>query len=80
MSPGFLEEKELILYEKTKEIKDPGKTVMFLFNEEKALGAFELADIVRKESKEAISELKDMEIKYLILTGDNRYIAGWVAS
>jgi len=38
-----------------------------------------IADIIRKESREAISKLKGMGIKCLMLTGDNRYVASWVS-
>jgi len=80
VSPGYLEEKGIALKdEKIEEIKEQGKTVVFLLEGEKVLGALALADIVRKESREAISKLKDMGIKCLMLTGDNRYVAAWVA-
>lgn len=80
VSPGYLEEKGIALKdEKIEEIKEQGKTVVFLLEGEKVLGALALADIVRKESREAISKLKGMGIKCLMLTGDNRYVAAWVA-
>ncbi len=85
VSPGYLEEKgislkdEKIQYEKIEEIKEQGKTVVFLLEGERVLGALALADIIRKESREAISKLKGMGIKCLMLTGDNRYVAAWVS-
>ena len=80
VSPGYLEEKGITLKdEKIEEIKEQGKTVVFLLEGEKVLGALALADIIRKESREAISKLKGMGIKCLMLTGDNRYVAAWVA-
>ena len=80
MSPGYLEEKGIVLKEeKIEEIEEQGKTVVFLLEGEKVLGALALADIIRKESREAISKLKSMGIKCLMLTGDNRYVAAWVA-
>ncbi|MGB9929341.1 MAG: heavy metal translocating P-type ATPase [Methanosarcina sp.] len=80
VSPGYLEEKEISLNDKKiDEIKEEGKTVVFLLEGDKVIGALALADIVRKESREAISELKGMGIKCLMLTGDNRYVAAWVA-
>jgi len=42
-------------------------------------GALALADIIRKESKEAVSRLKGMGIKCMMLTGDNRVVAKWVS-
>ena len=80
VSPGYLEEKGIALErEKIEEINEQGKSVVFLLEGEKVLGAFGLADIIRKESREAISKLKSMGIKCLMLTGDNRYVAAWVA-
>lgn len=80
VSPGYLEENGIALKnEKIEEIKAQGKTVVFLLEGDRVLGAVALADIVRKESKEAISKLKSMGIKCLMLTGDNRYVAAWVS-
>ncbi|MDY9926619.1 heavy metal translocating P-type ATPase [Methanosarcina sp.] len=80
VSPGYLEEAGIGLKdEKIEEIKEQGKTVVFLLEGDRVLGALALADIVRKESREAISKLKGMGIKCLMLTGDNRYVAAWVS-
>ncbi|MGV8077422.1 MAG: copper-translocating P-type ATPase [Methanosarcina sp.] len=80
VSPGYLEEKGIFLKDKQiEEIKAQGKTVVFLLEGEKVLGALALADIIRKESREAILNLKGMGIKCFMLTGDNRYVAAWVA-
>ncbi len=81
VSPGYLEEKGIVLKdEKIEEIKAQGKTVVFLLEGDRPIGALALADIVRKESREAISKLRGMGIKCFMLTGDNRYVAAWVAS
>ena len=45
----------------------------------KPLGALALADIVRKESKEAVERLMSMGIRCMMLTGDNRFVAEAVA-
>jgi Cu2+-exporting ATPase len=80
VSPGYIEEKGIVLKrEKIEEMKEQGKTVVFLLEGEKVLGALGLADIIRKESREAISKLKSMGIKCIMLTVDNRYVAAWVA-
>lgn len=80
VSPGYLEEAGISLKdEKIEEIKEQGKTVVFLLEGERVLGGLALADIVRKESREAISKLKGMGIKCLMLTGDNRFVAAWVS-
>ncbi len=80
VSPGYLEEAGIDLKdEKIERIKEQGKTIVFLLEGERVLGALALADIVRKESREAISKLKGMGIKCLMLTGDNRFVASWVS-
>jgi len=80
VSPGYLEEKGIALkYEKIEKTEKQGKTIVFLLEGDKVLGALALADIVRKESREAISKLKEMGIKCLMLTGDNSYVAASVA-
>nr|WP_232316282.1 heavy metal translocating P-type ATPase [Methanosarcina vacuolata] len=80
VSPGYLEENGIALKnDKVEEIESQGKTVVFLLEEKRVLGAVALADIIRKESREAISKLKSMGIKCLMLTGDNRYVAAWVS-
>jgi len=40
---------------------------------------FGLLGKVRKESREAIKKLKEMGLKCMMLTGDNKYVAKWVA-
>ena len=56
-----------------------GKTIIYVVIEDKIIGAIALADLIRKESKEAIGRLKSMGIKSMMLTGDNRQVAKWVA-
>jgi Cu2+-exporting ATPase len=80
VSPGYLEEKGIALKnEKIEKTERQGKTIVFLLEGEEVIGALALADIVRKESMEAISKLKSMGIKCIMLTGDNRYVAASVA-
>jgi Cu2+-exporting ATPase len=81
VSPGYLEENKIELKEKEKinKLSSEGKTVVFIIVEEKLVGAIALADIIRDESKDAIKQLKQMGIKTIMLTGDNRQVAKWVA-
>ena len=46
----------------------------------KAMGAIALADIIRPESREALARLKAMGIRSIMLTGDSRSVARWVAA
>ena len=81
VSPGYLEENKIEIGEKEKidKLSSQGKTVVFVLIENKLVGAIALADIIREESKEAIKQLKEMGIKPMMLTGDNKQVAKWVA-
>jgi len=80
VSPGYLREKKIdIKNKKIEEVTKQGKTVVFVLSDGKPAGAIGLADIIRPESKEAISKLKEMGIKSMMLTGDNKQVAEWVA-
>ncbi len=79
-SPGYLREKNINVNDKRIEaLSEQGKTVVFLLIEEKLIGAIALADIIREESKEAIAEFKKLGIKTIMLTGDNKKVAKYVA-
>jgi P-type Cu2+ transporter len=80
VSPGYLREKEIELKDaRIEKLAQQGKTVVLLLEENRPLGAIALADVIRVESKEAIEKLKSMSIKCMMLTGDNRFVAQWVA-
>jgi P-type Cu2+ transporter len=80
VSPGYLKENN-IEFDNTriKDISSHGKTVVFVLIDNILSGAIGLADIIREESKEAIKKLKEMNINPIMLTGDNRDVAKWVA-
>ena len=81
VSPGYLEENKIELQEKDKieQLSGQGKTVVFVLIDNKLIGAIALADIIRDESKDAIKQLKELDIKTMMLTGDNKQVAKWVA-
>jgi Cu2+-exporting ATPase len=80
VSPGYLRESGIELKdERIGKIEQQGKTTVFLLESEKPIAALALADIIRKESKDAIDSLKNMGLKCMMLTGDNRFVAKWVA-
>jgi Cu2+-exporting ATPase len=66
--------------ERVERLAQQGKTVVFLLEEGRPMGAIALADIIRKESREAIERLKSMNVKCMMLTGDNKFVAQWVES
>ena len=80
VSPGYIKEKNLeIDHETYYKLSKQGKTVIFVVINQVVAGCIALADIIRPESKEAISALKDRNIKCIMLTGDNEQVARWVA-
>jgi Cu2+-exporting ATPase len=56
-----------------------GKTVVFVLKNGAPIGAIALVDIIRDESKDAIAQLKERGIQCMMLTGDSRAVAEWVA-
>jgi len=79
-SPGYLRENNIKLDDgRVNKLAEQGKTVVFLLEEDRLVGAVALADVIRKESREAIEELRSMNINCMMLTGDNRFVARWVA-
>jgi len=80
VSPGYLKEKGIeISDERVREIASQGKTVVYVLLDDEPAGVIALADIIREESREAVTRLKEMGIKCMMLTGDNRYVAEWVS-
>ncbi len=80
VSPGYLREKNIETGNgRMGDIREQGKTVVYLLEDGKPMGAIALADVVRKESKEAVTRLRAMSIKCMMLTGDNRSVAKHVA-
>lgn len=81
VSPGYLKENNMTDGEgvKVSELSGQGKTVVYLIMDGRIQAAIALADIVRDESKEAVRELKEMGIRSIMLTGDNRNVAKWVS-
>ena len=80
VSPGFLREQNNDLLDKRIEpLQAQGKTVVFVIVDGKLKGAIALADIVRPEAKQAIAALKALNIRCMMLTGDNKATAKWVS-
>jgi Cu2+-exporting ATPase len=80
VSPGFLREQNIGLTDKRVEpLQAQGKTVVFVLVDGKLKGAIALADIVRPEAKQAINALKALNIRCMMLTGDNQATAKWVS-
>ena len=64
---------------KMQELEEQGKTVMVLVYSGKILGLIAVADTLKEDSIEAISELKKMNLKTIMITGDNERTARAIA-
>jgi P-type Cu2+ transporter len=80
VSPGYMKDEGFSYNEFSfKEWSKEGKTVVFVLIQHEVAGMIALADIVRETAKEAIQELKGLGIESIMLTGDNRQVANYVA-
>ncbi len=61
------------------ELQQQGKTVVYAAAEGRVVGAIALADLIREESREALTGLKGMGLQVAMLTGDSQAVADWVA-
>ena len=79
-SPKYLDEKKLTVSDpRIKKLNSQGKTVVYVIIDGQLVGAIALTDIVRNESREAITVLKQMDIECFMLTGDKKEVAQWVS-
>ena len=60
-------------------LQEEGKTVMFVAEEDKLLGAIAVADTLKEEAKTAIEQLHKMGLSTIMLTGDNQKTANAIA-
>jgi len=61
------------------DIAGMGKTPMYISLDGKLIGIIAVADVVKKNSKNAIDRLKSMGIKIVMITGDNKKTADAIA-
>jgi Cd2+/Zn2+-exporting ATPase len=62
------------------ELEQTGHTAVVLMVGMRPIALFAVADTVRPESAEAVSELKALGVRPMMLTGDNRHTAAAIAS
>ncbi|SDO49444.1 Cu2+-exporting ATPase [Eubacterium maltosivorans] len=80
VSPGYLKREGIAFDEKSySSLAEEGKTVVFILRDNKLLGFIALSDVARPTAKEAVDELKQMEVASIMLTGDNQRAADYVA-
>lgn len=64
---------------KADEFSKQGKTIVFVAKDKNLMGAIVLSDIIRDESRSAVSALKRSGIGTAMITGDSEDAAAWVA-
>lgn len=62
------------------EFENQGKTVLYFAREKELIGLIVVADVVKNDSKDAISAMKDLHLNVVMLTGDNKLVANTIAS
>ncbi|UJL47124.1 copper-translocating P-type ATPase [Virgibacillus sp. NKC19-16] len=80
VSPGYVSDNNFSYDQQLfNEMSEEGKTVVFVLVEDELAGMVALADMVRETAKEAIASLKKEGVHSIMLTGDNKKVANWVA-
>ena len=80
VSPRYIRQEKITIDELAFEkLSEEGKTVIFVLKNKQLLGMIALADLVREEAKETVTALKNRDINSIMLTGDNKKVAHWVA-
>lgn len=78
----LMKENKIELYDfedKANELSKMGKTPVVLSANNELLGLIAIADVIKKTSNDAIKILNNMNIKTLMLTGDNANTASFIA-
>ncbi|WP_270179799.1 heavy metal translocating P-type ATPase [Alkalihalobacillus sp. CinArs1] len=80
VSPGYMNDEGIDYRNETfTELSEQGKTVVFVLVDGKLEAMIALADIIRESAKNAIHQLKKINVSSMMLTGDNQQVANWVA-
>lgn len=67
-------------YQKIKQLEEQGKTTVIVSVNKSIIGLIAIADTLKENSREAIYELKKMNIEPIMITGDNERAAKAIAS
>lgn len=79
VSPGYVKELNLKFDNvKFDQWSSEGKTVVFTLIDKKLVGIIALADIVCETAVEAVKKLKEINVKSIMLTGDNEKVAHYI--
>lgn len=76
---GKFLKKDNPLYEKTESYLNKSFTVVYVSEDGNCIGLIALADTIREDAKRMIEELKKLNLKPMLLTGDNESAARYIA-
>ena len=62
------------------ELSKKGKTPMYFIYDDKLIGIIAVADVIKEDSIKAIEEMKNIGVTPIMLTGDNKNTAAYIAS
>lgn len=65
--------------DKAIKLSEEGKTVIYISQSDKLFGIIAVADTIREDAADTIKRLRGMNIKTVILTGDNKAVAQYVS-
>ncbi len=65
---------------RAEKLAEEGKTPLLFMQDDKVCGIIAVADIIKEDSPAAIRDLKDMGIKVVMLTGDNKRTANAIGA
>jgi Cu2+-exporting ATPase len=81
--PRMLEEMDVSLPDRlrsfTRDAEQRAQTVVYLLEGSRVVAAFALADVIRKESYQAVDQLKELGFEVAMITGDSERVAQAVA-
>ena len=60
-------------------LKNQGKTVVYVYVEDKLAGLIAIADTVKETAREAVQQLQNLRINVFMITGDNKQTAQAIA-
>ena len=75
----ILESASYVAPKEVQEENEKGKTIIYIVEEKRVLGAIALADMVREESREAVLKLQEKGLTVAMITGDAKKVADYVA-
>jgi P-type Cu2+ transporter len=78
--PNYFRNKDIRVPSIPEVVNQDTETIIFLLIDGEISGIITLSDTIRETSKQAIEELKGMNIRSFLLTGDNEKIAAAVAT